>query len=297
MFKQVNNCQICQSKGNEILSLKYEHLDLINFFNSYYGIDRSKSIKKMIKDYDYTLLDCSNCEFIWQLNQPNEILSFELYENLIDRDQSYEKSIQVLKNSKRRFVLEAKYLKNFFNNREINILDYGAGWGSWLIAIKDVSRNLFATEMSIERINHLNLNNIKIVNLKDLKNYKNFFDVIRIEQVLEHVGDINSLINNLSYVLKTSGLICIGVPDGNSIIKTKKVKIEKSATQPLEHLNCFNNKSLKKLMKKHGFRNIKIRELIYSHLKDESLSLKKIKFLLSDLRTNLFSTSIKFIKV
>lgn len=297
MFKQIQNCQICENEGNKIFSLEFQDEALTTFFNSYYEKNKSENILKIIKDHKYTLLNCSTCEFIWQLNQPDEHLSLELYENLIDKELSFKKSIQVLENSKKRFFLEGRYLQNYFNKKDLNILDYGAGWGSWLKAIKKLNNNLFAIEMSLERIKHLNSNQIKIIDLKSIKKYKNFFDIIRIEQVLEHVGEINVLMYNLNYMLKNKGILCVGVPDGNKIIQTKKIKIEKGPTQPLEHLNCFNNKSLKLLMKKHGFRHMEKSELIYSHLKGNVLSYDKLKFLLSDFKMNFYSTSLKFIKI
>ena len=86
------------------------------------------------------------------------------------------------------------------------------------------------------------------------------------------------------------------MPDGNKIIKDKKIKIEKGPIQPLEHLNCFNTRSLCLLMKKHDFRKIKINELIFYIWSVENWSLPKLRFMVSDLRNNIFSTTIKLLK-
>ena len=243
------------------------------------------------------MLFCNSCDLIWQKNQPDNKLSYELYENIIDNDKSYQKSIEIYNKSKKRYYLEGQFFKNYFKKESINILDYGAGWGSWLNALSDHSFNLFATELSEDRIKKLKSNKINLVNLNDFKKYENYFDVIRLEQVLEHIGETDNLIFNLSKLIKKNGLLCIGVPDGNKIIKDKKISIEKGPIQPLEHLNCFNTRSLCLLMKKHDFRKIKINELIFSHLVSRKLSLPKLRFMVSDLRNNIFSTTIKFIKI
>ena len=45
------------------------------------------------------------------------------------------------------------------------------------------------------------------------------------------------------------------MPDGGNIVKNKyKIKLEKGAVQPLEHLNCFTRYSLIKLLQIEGFK-------------------------------------------
>ena len=148
------------------------------------------------------MLFCNSCDLIWQKNQPDNKLSYELYENIIDNDKSYQKSIEIYNKSKKRYYLEGQFFKNYFKKESIHILDYGAGWGSWLNALSDHSFNLFATELSEDRIKKLKSNKINLVNLNDFKKYENYFDVIRLEQVLEHIGETDNLIFNLSKLIK-----------------------------------------------------------------------------------------------
>ena len=82
--------------------------------------------------------------------------------------------------------------------------------------------------------------------MKKFDNYKYFFDIIRLEQVLEHIDNLEETLFLLKKFLKKGGIVTIGVPDGKYEIKNNILKIEKGPIQPLEHLNCFSKKSLKK---------------------------------------------------
>ena len=79
----------------------------------------------------------------------------------------------------------------------MNILDFGAGWGTWLLAIKKQCPNIFALELSSSRRKFLKNKKIKLVNLNNTSNYKSFFHVIKLEQVLEHVANLDRVILNL----------------------------------------------------------------------------------------------------
>ena len=93
---------------------------------------------------------------------------------------------------------------------------------------------------------------IKVLDDKNLVKFSNFFDYIRLEQVLEHVDDLNLTVKTLSKIIKRRNIIywCSEWKRGinNNII------VKKGPIQPLEHLNCFNRKSLSLLAKKYGFR-------------------------------------------
>ena len=74
-----------------------------------------------------------------------------------------------------------------------------------------------------------------------------------------------------------------------------KIKIsEKGPIQPLEHLNCFSKHSLTKLLNIHGFRPLKLKEIIMINIKDFRLDVISIKSFLQDIKSYFFSTSIKF---
>ena len=85
-------CEICNTKGVEVYKISFKDFKIKDFFNNFYGIDNTKFLYEFVKDMDYTLIACKKCQYLWQLNQPIEELAFNLYEKIIDKDESFEKS-------------------------------------------------------------------------------------------------------------------------------------------------------------------------------------------------------------
>ncbi len=165
-----------------------------------------------------------------------------------------------------------------------------------MLNIKKNCQNIFATELSAIRKRHLIKNDIKVINLKD-KKYNDYFHVVRLEQVLEHVVDLKSIILNLKKMIKKGGVLSIGVPNGQYEIKKEKIKLKKGAIQPLEHLNCFNNKSLKILFKKNGFKSMSIFKIVTTFFRAKRFDYHYLRYILVLIKNSFFSTKIYFIKI
>ncbi len=95
---------------------------------------------------------------------------------------------------------------------------------------------------------------------KDASDYS--FDFINMEQVLEHVSDPHEIMRGLSKALKADGLLKVSVPNGHDVKSRLKMmdwkaskgsKRSLNAVAPLEHINCFNERSLILLAQRAGF--------------------------------------------
>ena len=71
-------------------------------------------------------------------------------------------------------------------------------------------------------------------------------------------------------------------------------KISKGPVQPLEHVNCFSNKSLKKLFDYYGFRPLSLFDIITIYSKNTFYNLTNIKFLIKNIFNYFNSTTLKF---
>ena len=122
---------------------------------------------------------------------------------------------------------------------------------------------VYGTEINEKQIQYCEKMGIKILKWEEIPNFK--FDIINIEQVLEHVDNPSEIIKYLSNFLQSKGILKIGVPDGSHVktVLSKKIKaswffekknMKKSLTpvEPLQHLNAFNYNSLNYLMRKNG---------------------------------------------
>ncbi len=294
-FYQSTKCKICNHLGEKIYSKSYDDEIFKLFFVSYYGKKKYESLKNKLVSINYELLKCKDCKFVWQKYIPNKNFSIDLYENIIDSEES-------LKKSKLKYIIqkngnykEIKKIISNFNDKKINILDFGAGWGHWLMSGSSLSYDPYALELSLNRIKFLSSNGIHILNFETLNSYENFFHYIRLDQVLEHLDEPNQALNMIKKLGKENCIFFVSVPDGTQLIENENIKvIKKGPVQPLEHLNCFSKKSLEKILDAHGFRPLNFKEVVIMNFKDFQLDLVSFKSFLLDIKNYFFSTSIKF---
>ena len=83
------------------------------------------------------------------------------------------------------------------------------------------------------------------------------FDVIYMNQVLEHVLDLESLFRDLRKIIKDAGILAISVPDSGSLL-VRYFGDKWIGYQFQEHVWQFTGKSLSMVLRKHGFKPIKV---------------------------------------
>ena len=294
-FYQSPRCKICNKIGKSIYSKSFNDEILELFFIKYYGETKYKNFKSKLEATNYELLKCKDCKFVWQKNIPNKNLSVDLYENIIDNEQSLIKSKLKYHNQKKANFKEINKIISNFNKEKINILDFGAGWGHWLMSGSSSFYDSYAFELSSSRKIFLKSNGINVLNFDNINRYENFFHYIRLDQVLEHLNEPNETLEIIKQLGKKNCIFYISVPDGTEIIKKENVPfIKKGPVQPLEHLNCFSKLSLKKILSIHGFRPMNLKEIIMMNIKDFKIDIISLKSFILDIKSYFFSTSIKF---
>jgi len=155
-------------------------------------------------------------------------------------------------NDNRRAVQFNKILKNK------DILDFGCSWGSFLKKVKNY-KSLSGVELRKECINFIK-NNIKKINISDnVNSFDRKFDIITMFHVLEHIPYQVETLKILKSKLKNKGKIIIEVPHAEDfLILQEELKEFKNFTFWSEHLILHTHKSLKSILLKSGFKNIKI---------------------------------------
>ena len=139
--------------------------------------------------------------------------------------------------------------------------------------------------------------NVNVLNDFEIQKYNNYFDYIRLEQVLEHLPDINSCMVLISKISNKNTILDIGVPNGKKQIEDSNyIVIKKGPIQPLEHLNCFSNKSLKKFITNYDFEPFYFKDILDVYFNKSTFSLLGFKILFREIFDNFFSTTIKFKK-
>lgn len=269
LFKERHNCPVCYSeKSITLINKPYKEKSIFNFLKTYY---KGRIKKEILGKSNYILMRCQNCSLIYQKEILDENGMSILYEKFIDAKESLNKrenaKISYFQSLLKDSYLSFKICQKKFNLRpkELNLLDFGMGWGHWLIAAKSLGLNAYGSEISEKRLEFAKSNGLKVIDPFDSK-YENYFHFINTDQVFEHLPDPNYILSNLVKTLKNGGIIKIFVPpQTNSYIRLKFLKEKwspmKDCFHPLEHINSFNYRSLINLTKKYNLFPLKTHDL------------------------------------
>ena len=242
-------CPVCQNnKFNKLYSLSYGEKSIVNFLENYY---KEKIVIDSLKNHKYTLLECKNCNLIFQQEIPTNEFSHQLYEQIIDKEFSLSKKKDFEKKFYKKLHYENNLIKGLFNKKveEISILEFGAGWGYWSDYFKNQDFNVSAYEISETRINFMKKNQINVIS--KINDFTKKFDFIYSEETFEHINDAKETLLILSKILNDDGFILLRFPS-NFLFKlklNKKYVPRADCAHPLEHINLFKLKSFKEMIK------------------------------------------------
>jgi SAM-dependent methyltransferase len=94
--------------------------------------------------------------------------------------------------------------------------------------------------------------------VEEAKFENDFFDVIILNNVLEHLFDPKTTLNEINRILKNNGTLVIGIPNANSF-EAKIFKKYWSAWDLPRHLYHFTPNTIKSLLNKTGFQVLEIK--------------------------------------
>jgi 2-polyprenyl-3-methyl-5-hydroxy-6-metoxy-1,4-benzoquinol methylase len=146
-----------------------------------------------------------------------------------------------------------------------DIMDLGCGLGYFLNALhKDGSFRPVGVDISEDAVNYVKQNfGLTVRRENELGAFTPYsFDAITQWHVLEHVHALNERMQQLKRLLKKDGTLFIAVPNSNSWDAKHYGAFWDGYDVP-RHLYHFNKKSFSLLMKKHGFRIVETRAMIF----------------------------------
>jgi 2-polyprenyl-3-methyl-5-hydroxy-6-metoxy-1,4-benzoquinol methylase len=147
------------------------------------------------------------------------------------------------------------------NPSDIDVLDYGMGWGHWCYMAKAYGCNSFGFDLSEYKQEFARKNGITTIDELASKR----FDYINTEQVLEHVLYPLETVRILCESLKPGGILKISVPNGERINKEKllvdSANLARSGVHlvsPLMHINTFNYNSIITMAEKAKLKPVRV---------------------------------------
>jgi 2-polyprenyl-3-methyl-5-hydroxy-6-metoxy-1,4-benzoquinol methylase len=222
------------------------------------GID----IFELVKDVKYQLRECGNCGLIFQRNCFTEEFMGQIYQqrSLAQEVQARDSAKPLYKSAyyAEEIVALIKMLNR--NPGDIDVLDYGMGWGHWCSMAKAYGCNSFGFDVSEYKKEFARGNGIATID--ELASER--FDYINTEQVLEHVLHPLDTVKMLCQSLKPGGVLKISVPNAQGIKKNRLLDATGPASKslylvsPLMHINAFNHKAIITMAEKAAMKPVKM---------------------------------------
>ena len=275
-MKPKRECPLCQNNDVE----KIYHINYIG----------NKNINGLPELVDIVI--CNNCSLVYN--------DFESSQDEFDK--YYEKCSSYGQHFNKKLVMKFEYYYNDivsfldkYIKKEYSILDIGCGDG---ILLECFYNRGYKNISGIDQSNSFNNNkyNINFINGSIFLNdyiFNKQFNVITIVSVMEHIFDLNSIIENINKALMENGILYIDVP----YIKLYNNRYNLS----IEHINHFSKRSVYNLAVKYGFNILeyKISNFADGHHLQVILSKNKIsnnKLLFEDSNKEIINNYIKFIE-
>ena len=254
-FKVRKCCPLCLSQNIQIIFSKtFNEIRTKQFFKKHLN---SKFPMNILNHYNYIICECKKCKFIFQKNTLNEKLNSKLYDDFIDH-QKILKRKNFDKDHLENNIQEFDLIDRIFKDKKISILEYGAGLGGWISALKVSGyKNIDAVEISQKRRNFLK--KLKIKATPNLSNLKKKYDLIYSDQTFEHLIYPEKEIKRLIKHLKIGGYLIFKIPPGNNFKKKLKKNYiaQKDEGTPLEHINIYSLKSLDFIKERYKLSSVK----------------------------------------
>jgi SAM-dependent methyltransferase len=245
-------------------------------------ICNEKDYRVKLQKYEFNIVRCVACSHVYVLNAKTATES------------PFNKEISV-DAYKPRHVQIINQIKLVFNksNRVIKIADIGAGYGHLAKLISKENRfDYHGFEPGIGRAEFCQKNGLNVVNqlfvISDEK-----YDVIIMDNVLEHVSNPIEIIDSIEKSLNNSGMFICIVPNVFDIRQFNKNWRDVEHWQPNYHINYFSYTDLKKISSKF---NMKLKSFSYKSLSDDSSKTLKIKTFLDGVGVHVGGLYTYFIK-
>lgn len=218
-------------------------------------ICKNSDVEFLLEKNGYDLWHCEKCKLNFIYPQPTGKELEKIYSlagGYSHSSKGFDKEKVSIKNPKIEFLLK--------NNKK-KVLDVGCASGSFVYSAKiagllPIGIDLDANSIKFGQKEGLDLRHGKI---NDMHFKAGSFDAINLGDIMEHVKDPKSFLEECFRILKEKGVIIISTPNTNSLFPRitkwiyKKFKIMWSHTTPPYHLFDFSDENLTKFLEDSNF--------------------------------------------
>lgn len=247
-------CPLCgSSRAHSIIHLSAQEIAMANW--SY----RQDKFGDMGIDHKakFSIEQCSDCAFVYAGTMPSQGFLAFVYDQLIDIEAARHESY-----SPRNLANRMEYLAILMRlvRGGGKLLDFGCGFGPTLALLKNVEGiETIGFETSAARAQELDRQHPLIVRDANALQAHGPFNVVILDNVLEHVPDPRQTVNLISSVCTEGAILYVSVPDIGSRYLKSQIYLNQNSKllgmdiNPWEHLNYFDLAHLDSLMNQAGF--------------------------------------------
>jgi predicted SAM-dependent methyltransferase len=264
-------CPLCGSNDSETI-MRFSP-ELLSEINSTYNV---KVLKNAVsgKEKLLTYSKCRKCKMIYCEHIWNEETLRLVYGDAIDHDKSKKKILSVEKRiSINRLwinILRVLKLSNMKNLENLRVIDFGCGWGDFLDVVNGNGIDVIGFDGDSKKTVLPKRRGHRIAeSIEELKAFGHV-DVFVMISVLEHLQDVDFILNLCRELLKKNGLLVFTVMDyreGYIRKNAKRLEYNQAALtknlNPIEHVNVYDYDSVMATLKKHDFNFISTGSVLY----------------------------------
>jgi len=250
IFIKLKDCPVCgKSVSDDDIKFRIQ-----------YSSNKVLELNSIIKGPDIRLLRCNTCKhnFASHILKPDKLNNY--YANINSElyvDQSNKPTDIFVRERKKIIPL----IEKIRHDGGI-ILDVGCGCGFLLSYLEKKKWKCYGVEPSNYASQIASANGVNIIAkyVNDIKPSEYKFDIILLMDVIEHIPDANALIKTLYNLLKPRGYLIIETGNINSL-NSKICKHKWAYFGSYEHISFYNPPSISYLLKKNGFRILRIQKI------------------------------------
>jgi 2-polyprenyl-3-methyl-5-hydroxy-6-metoxy-1,4-benzoquinol methylase len=260
--------ECCPACGNDNVAtvVRADEEQRVRFLR-YSGVKYGGCMDLWLRDIELVVLRCCSCDHHWYRDQPDD----EQLSDMYSASRSFSGEVIIGMHPTDHMLKEMRRLRRLVRSIAApSMLDYGSGYGRWARAALLESFNVSAYEPSITRGRDDRAEFFLTHDLASLQDQR--FDVVNVEQVLEHVADPLAALAHLRTLCQPRAVVRITVPniqrsnEGARLWRDWPFNGRAVHTMaPFEHLHGFTPTSLACLVRRAGFRRLNWSRVVLTH--------------------------------
>ena len=225
-----------------------------------------KIISKKIREGEGLILECENCNHVFQALEMNSDELEEYYNEIYTATNSLSiEEIEVEEHFNERVKTLDNLLKHIkpILEKNMKVLDIGSGAGALLDCIKDDVSSLYATELNKSYVQFMNEKGINAqYGFFEKLDFDTKFDLIVSINALDHMPYPMEILEKIYDSLEDDGKIYLELPNRNEALNFFLPEENQDNFNTFfwhkAHFHYFYEKTIQYALKKVGFKNINI---------------------------------------